>query len=87
MEAIETTHSKIREHLDNPSGAPALPPSSGLSEPVPEIFSTLDHDREQDGLEMARIHLEMKRLNAEKAMLERRKRLDDMKRELKDQKE
>ena len=53
-----------------------------------EIFSTLDYDRGQDELEMARIELEMKRLNAEEAArLERKKRLDDMKRDLKGQKE
>ena len=46
LETIKSTDSKIREHLDNPSGTPVIPPSSGISEPVSEVFSTLDHDRE-----------------------------------------
>ena len=87
LETMKSTDSKIWEHLDNPSGAPVLPPSSGISELVSEIFSMLDHDREQVELEMARTQLEMKRLNTEEARLEHKKRLDDMKRALKDQKE
>ena len=38
FEAVETIYSRIREHLDNPSGAYVLSPSSGLPEPVSGII-------------------------------------------------